>query len=143
VAAARARVAAAEAQLATLRKRVADATLRSPVAGVVSSKLIDAGEMVAPGTPLVVVTDLDHAWANVYVDEPLVPQLRLGQTVTLVADDGQEVPAAVTFISPKAEFTPRNVQTTEERSRLVYRIKATADNRQGVLKVGMPVTARF
>lgn len=143
VAAARARVAAAEAQLATLRKRVADATLRSPVAGVVTSKLIDAGEMVAPGTPLVVVTDLDHAWANVYVDEPLVPQLRLGQSLTLVADDGQEVAAAITFISPKAEFTPRNVQTTEERSRLVYRIKATADNRQGVLKVGMPVTARF
>jgi HlyD family secretion protein len=143
IAAARARVAALEAQLAALQKSVADAELRSPVAGVVTSKVARAGELVAPGTPIVVVTDLEHAWANVYVDEPVVPTLKLGQQVTLLTDAGQRLPGTITYISPKAEFTPRNVQTAEERSKLVYRIKVTADNREGVLKVGMPVEAEI
>jgi HlyD family secretion protein len=143
IAAARARVAAVEAQVAGLQKNIADAELRSPVAGVVTSKVARAGELVVPGTPLVVVTDLEHAWANVYVDEPVVPTLKLGQAVTLVTDAGQRLPGSITFISPRAEFTPRNVQTAEERSKLVYRIKVTADNREGVLKVGMPVEAEI
>ncbi len=98
---------------------------------------------IAPRTPLVVVTDLDHAWANVYVDEPVVPRLRLGQKVTLVTDAGQRLEGTITFISPKAEFTPRNVQTADERSRLVYRIKVSADNKEGVLKPGMPIEAEL
>jgi HlyD family secretion protein len=143
IAAARARIAAIEAQLATLRKSVTDAVLTSPVAGIVTSKLVDAGEVIAPRTPVVVVTDLDHAWANVYVDEPVVPRLRLGQAVVLVTDAAQRLEGTITFISPKAEFTPRNVQTAEERSRLVYRIKVTADNRDGILKPGMPIEAEL
>ena len=143
IAAARARVAAAAAQIAALEKNRADATLNSPVAGVVTSKLADAGEVIAPRTPIVVVTDLDHAWANVYVDEPMVPRLKLGQKLTLLTDAGQRMDGTITFISPKAEFTPRNVQTAEERSRLVYRIKVTTDNRDGILKTGMPVEAEI
>jgi HlyD family secretion protein len=143
IAAARARIAAVDAQLATLRKNVEDAVLKSPVAGIVTSKLIDAGEIVAPRTPIVVVTDLDHAWANVYVDEPMVPNLRLGQKLTIVTDAGHRLDGTITFISPKAEFTPRNVQTAEERSRLVYRIKVTADNKEGILKTGMPIEAEL
>ena len=143
VAAARARIAAVDAQIASLAKSVADAMLTSPVAGIVTSKLVDAGEVIAPRTPVVVVTDLDHAWANVYVDEPVVPRLKLGQKVVLVTDAGQRLDGAITFISPKAEFTPRNVQTADERSRLVYRIKVSADNRDGVLKPGMPIEAEF
>lgn len=143
IAAAKARVSAAEAQLASLRKDLADAVLVSPVAGIVTSKLADAGEIIAPRAPVVVVTDLDHAWANVYVDEPMVPRLKLGQKVTVVTDAGHRLEGAITFISPKAEFTPRNVQTAEERSRLVYRIKVTTDNKDGVLKPGMPVEAEL
>ncbi len=135
----RARVAAAEAQIATLRKSIADATVISPVGGIVTSKLLDAGEMAAPHAPIAVVTDLDHAWANVYVDEKIVPQLRIGQGATILTDAGQRLSGALTFISPNAEFTPRNVQTAEERSKLVYRIKVAADNRGGILKPGMPV----
>ena len=108
-----------------------------------TAKLADAGEVIARGTPVAVVTDLDHAWANVYVDEPLVPRLKLGQKVSLVTDAGQRLDGTITFISPKAEFTPRNVQTAEERTKLVYRIKVTADNRDGVLKPGMPVEAEI
>jgi HlyD family secretion protein len=143
IAAARARIAAVDAQIATLRKSVTDAVLTSPVAGIVTSKLVDAGEIVAPRTPVVVVTDLDHAWANVYVDEPMVPNLKIGQTLALVTDAGQRLDGTITFISPKAEFTPRNVQTAEERSRLVYRIKVTADNTAGILKTGMPIEAEL
>ena len=143
IAAARARVAAAEAQMAALVKGQADAMLRSPVSGYVTAKLADAGEVIPRGAPIVVVTDLDHAWANVYVDEPLVPRLKLGQKTTLVTDAGQRLEGTITFISPKAEFTPRNVQTVEERTKLVYRIKVTADNREGVLKPGMPVEAEM
>ena len=139
----RARVAAADAQIATLRKAISDAVVTSPVGGIVTSKLLDAGEMAAPHQAIAVVTDLDHAWANVYVDETLVPQLRIGQSAAILTDAGQRLNGAITFISPKAEFTPRNVQTAEERSKLVYRIKVTADNREGVLKPGMPVEAEL
>lgn len=139
LAAARARVAAMDAQIAVLLKNAQDATVRSPVAGVVTTKLVDPGEIVAPRAPLVVITDLEHAWANVYVDEPMVPRLRIGQKVTILTDAGQRLDGSVTFISPRAEFTPRNVQTADERSKLVYRIKVSARNRDGILKVGMPV----
>ena len=143
IAAARARVAAVDAQIATVQKTVTDAVVKAPAGGVVTSKILHAGEMAAPRAPIAVITDLDHAWANVYVDERLVPLLKIGQAVTLVTDAGQRLPATITFVSPKAEFTPRNVQTAEERAKLVYRIKVTADNRDGVLKPGMPVEAEL
>lgn len=143
IAAARARVAAADAQIAALEKTAADGVLTSPVSGVVTARTARAGEVVARGTPIVTITDLDEAWANVYVDEPIVPLLKLGQPATLVTDAGQRLQGTITFISPRAEFTPRNVQTAEERSKLVYRIKVTVDNREGILKPGMPVEAEF
>jgi HlyD family secretion protein len=141
--AARARVASADAQLAALDKTRADATVVSPVAGVVTQKLAEAGEVVAPRMPLLVVTDLDSAWANLFVPGPAIPRIALGQAAAILTDAGDRVPGAVTFISPQAEFTPRNVQTPEERSRLVYRIKVSVDNRAGTLKVGMPVDAEL
>ena len=140
--AARARVAATDAQIATLQKAIADATLLAPVAGIVTETLADVGELVQPRAPLVVVTDLDHAWANVFVDEPSVPRLRLGEPATVFTDaGGAGLAGTISYISPKAEFTPRNVQTAEDRSKLVYRVKVSVDNRAGVLKAGMPVEA--
>jgi HlyD family secretion protein len=122
---------------------VADAVVTAPSAGVITEKLAEPGELAAPGTPIAVLTDLDHAWANVYVDEPVVPRLRLGQTATVHTDAGGALQGAVSYISPRAEFTPRNVQTAEERSKLVYRVKITVDNREGILKPGMPVEAEL
>jgi len=141
---ARARVAAADAQIAVLEKSERDATVVSPLTGIVTQKLVDAGEIVARGTPLVVITDLDHAWANLFVPEPMVPRVAIGQAATVLTDaGGPGLEGKVTFVSPRAEFTPRNVQTAEERSKLVYRIKVTVDNRAGVLKLGMPVDAEL
>jgi HlyD family secretion protein len=142
--AARARVAAVDAQIAALEEDVKDARVLSPADGIVTTKLVDQGELIAPRTPLVVVADLDRAWANLFVPEPLIPRLKIGQGATVFTDaGGPGLPGKVTFISPKAEFTPRNVQTADERSKLVYRIKVTVDNSQGVLKQGMPVDAEL
>ena len=141
---ARARIVAADALIATWKKTIADAIVVAPVSGIVTQKLADSGEILQPRQPIVVVTDLDHAWANVYVDEPIVPRLRLGQAATLVTDaGGAGIPGTIAFVSEKAEFTPRNVQTADDRSKLVYRVKVSVDNKDGVLKVGMPVEAEI
>jgi membrane fusion protein YbhG len=139
IAAARARVATADAQIATLDQNLKEAAIVAPSGGVVTSRLVEPGELVAAGVPLVVILDLDHAWVNAYVEENLVPGLRLDQAATVVSDAGDTLPGRITFISPRAEFTPRNVQTASERAKLIYRVKVTVDNRQGVLKPGMPV----
>ena len=142
--AARARVATVTAQIAPLEKTFGDATLQSPVAGLVTEKLVEVGEIVAPRAPAVVVVDLDHAWADVFVPEPTVPRIKIGQPATVFTDaGGTGIPGIITYISPKAEFTPRNVQTAEERSKLVYRVRISVDNKNGVLKQGMPVEAEI
>ena len=139
--AARARVAAIDAQLAVLQERVADATIVSPAAGVVTESLVELGELAAPRVPLVVVTDLDRAWANLFVPEPAVPRITIGQGAEVRTDAGDALTGTVSYVSPQAEFTPRNVQTADARSRLVYRIEVSVDNTGGVLKPGMPVDA--
>ncbi|MEO8682427.1 MAG: efflux RND transporter periplasmic adaptor subunit [Vicinamibacterales bacterium] len=141
---ARARLAATAAQIAALNKALGDTRLVSPVAGVVTEKLVEVGEVIAPRTPAVVIVDLDHAWADVFVPEPIVPTIKIGQAATLFTDaGGAGLPGTISFISPKAEFTPRNVQTADERSKLVYRIRIAVDNKDGVLKQGMPVEAEL
>jgi HlyD family secretion protein len=140
--AARARVATVDAQIATLEKSRADSTVTSPIDGIVTERLLDQGEMAAPHAPIAVVTDLDHAWAEVFVDEPMIPRITLGQPATVFTDaGGSGLPGKVSYIASKAEFTPRNVQTAEDRSKLVFRVRIAVDNRQGILKPGMPVEA--
>jgi HlyD family secretion protein len=142
--AASAHVAATDAQIAIFQKAVNDAIVTAPVAGIISTKIADAGETLQPRAPLVVITDLDHAWASVYVDEPSVPRLRVGQPATIFTDaGGPGISGIVSFVADKAEFTPRNVQTAEDRSKLVYRVKVSVDNKDGVLKPGMPVEAEL
>ena len=139
LAAANARVTAVDAQIAALEHDREEAIIRAPVGGIVGARLVEPGELVAAGTPVAVVLDLDHAWANVYVVEPLIPRVKIDQPATVITDNGDRLDGRVTFISPKAEFTPRNVQTADERAKLVYRIKVSVDNKAGILKPGMPV----
>ena len=142
--AARARVAAVSAQIATLEKNAADASVASPVGGFVTEKLVEVGEVIAPRAPALVVVDLDRAWADVFVPEPAVPQIKIGQPATIFTDaGGTGLAGTVGYISPKAEFTPRKVQTAEERSKLVYRVRINVDNKEGILKQGMPVEAEI
>jgi HlyD family secretion protein len=142
--AARARVAGVDAQIATLEKSKSDATVLAPLGGIVTERLLDPGEIDAPRAPIAVLADLDHAWAEVFVDEPMIPRIRLGQAATVFTDaGGPGLPGTVSYVASKAEFTPRNVQTAEDRSKLVYRVKIAVDNRNGVLKQGMPVEAEI
>jgi HlyD family secretion protein len=141
--AARARLAAADARIAQLEQQIEDALVVSPVAGIVTETLAEKGELVARGTGIVVVTNLSNAWLNAYVAEPELARLRLGQEAEVVTDDGQRRLGRVSFIASRAEFTPKNVQTRDERVKLVYRIKVALDNADGLFKSGMPATARL
>jgi HlyD family secretion protein len=142
--AARARVAAVDAQIATLEKSRADAIVTAPIEGIVTEQLLEGGEMAAPRVPIAVITDLDHAWAEVFVDEPVIPRIKLGQSATVFTDaGGPGLPGKVSYVASNAEFTPRNVQTAEDRSKLVFRVRIDVDNRQGILKQGMPVEAEI
>jgi HlyD family secretion protein len=143
IAGARARVASADAQLAALENDRKEAVIVAPSAGTVTSRLIEPGELATPRTPLIVIVDLDHAWANVYVDEPMVPSVKIDAPVTIKTDAGDQLTGRVAFVSPQAEFTPRNVQTADERAKLVYRVKVLVDNQKGILKPGMSVIADF
>jgi len=120
-----------------------DATLRSPIGGMVTEKLVEVGEVIPPRTPAVVIVDLDHAWADVFVPEPTVPQIKIGQSASVITDAGNTLTGTIVYISPKAEFTPRNVQTADERSKQVYRVRIDVDNKDVVLKQGMPVEAEI
>ena len=141
--AAQARIGVVDAQIAALQKDRDEATIVAPSDGVVTSRLTEPGELVLPRAPLLVILDLEHAWANLYVEERLVPGLKIDQAATIVTDAGDRLDGRIASISPQAEFTPRNVQTAEERAKLVYRVKVAVDNAKGILKPGMPVVGDF
>jgi len=141
--AARARLQATDARIAQLEQQLKDALIVSPVAGVVTEKLAERGELAARGTGIVVVTDLPNAWLNAYVAEPDLARLRLGQEAEVTTDDGQSRKGRVSFVASRAEFTPKNVQTRDERVKLVYRIKVALENADGLFKPGMPATAHL
>ncbi len=139
--AARARLAAAEARIAQIEQRIADATVVAPASGMVTEKLVEQGEILAPGTPLVMITDLADAWLLAWIGEADLGRIRLAQDAYVVTDDGQRRSGRVSWISPDAEFTPKNVQTRDERVKLVFKIKIALENSDGLYKPGMPAEA--
>jgi HlyD family secretion protein len=120
-----------------------DAVIASPAPGVVTSKIAEEGELLPAGATIAVVTRLDDPWLTVYVAEPDVPRIRIGQEAEVVTDDGQSRTGRVTFIASKAEFTPTNVQTRDERVKLVFKVKIGLENHDGLFKPGMPAEARI
>ena len=140
---ARARVGISDARIAQLDQQIQDATVVSPTTGVVTEKIAQAGELLQAGSPLCVITDLADAWLTVYVGEPDLGRIRIGQEADVVTDDGQSRKGRITFVAAQAEFTPKNVQTRDERVKLVYKVKVGLDNQDGLFKPGMPAEARF
>jgi HlyD family secretion protein len=136
-------VEAADARIAQLEQQLADAVIVSPVAGVLTEKLVEKGELAARGTALAVVTDVARPWVTVYLSEPDLGRIKLGQEAEVRTDSGQQRVGHVSFISPQAEFTPKNVQTPDERAKLVYRVKIGVENADGLFKPGMPAEARL
>ncbi len=141
--AARAHLAALTARQAQLEQQSKDAVLVSPLAGVLTERLAEPGELLQAGTPVAVVTNLAEAWLTVYVTEPDLGRIRIGQTAEVRTDDGQSRKGRISFIASKAEFTPKNVQTRDERVKLVFKVKVNLDNADGLFKPGMPAEALF
>jgi len=145
IAGARAAYARAQAKLAASETQVEDGMIRSPLDGVVTAKLAESGEYVNAGAGVVVVSDVVHPWLTVFVGGDDLPKIKVGGTATVYTDakgdKGRN--GRVSYVSPTAEFTPRNVQTREERSKLVYRVKIQLDNKDGTFKPGMPADAVF
>lgn len=140
---ARARVASLDARLAQLKQQISDASVLSPVDGIVTSRIAEKGELLQPGSPICLITKLADAWLTVYVTDEELALIRIGEEVVVTTDGGQTRKGRLTYIASKAEFTPKNVQTKDERVKLVYRVKIGLDNRDGFFKPGMPAEARF
>jgi HlyD family secretion protein len=140
---AEARVSGAEARIAQLEQGLRDATVLSPAAGVVTEKLVEEGEILPPGSTLVVLTDLTDVWLTAWIPEPDLGRVRLGQEARVTTDGGEERTGRLTYVSPRAEFTPKNVQTRDERIQLVYKVKIALPNDDGLFKPGMPAVAHL
>jgi HlyD family secretion protein len=125
--------------------RVAWCSVASPLTGVVLNKYHEAGEWVTPGTRLFTLADLREVWANIYVPQSLIAKLSPGQSLTgyLPELKMQGFEGTISRISDTAEFTPKNVQTREERTRLIYAIKITFKNPKEILKPGMSIEVKI
>ena len=131
-----------EAQAAVAAARVAweDLQVKSPVAGVVTRTHAEVGETLGAGRPVVTVTDISKPWVRVYIPENQIGKVRLGAAAKIRIDTypDREFAGRVSYVSSQAEFTPKNVQTQEERVKLVFAVNVILDNRDGTLKPGMP-----
>lgn len=141
----RANLQLAKEALEMSRVKLEDTILHAPVSGVVLVRQAELGEVVAPGTPVVTIADIDHLWLRGYVNETDLGRIRWGQTAIVRTDTypNKTYQGRISFISSQAEFTPKSVETHKERVTLVYRIKIELDNTDHELKPGMPADAEI
>lgn len=144
IAQARAQRDAASAALALMRQQLADAQLKAPVDAVVRSRLLEPGDMASPQRPAYALAITQPKWVRAYVAESDLARVRPGQAAR-VAVDGVPQPfeGRVGFIASVAEFTPKNVQTEDLRTSLVYELRVNVDDPDDRLRLGMPATVRF
>jgi HlyD family secretion protein len=142
VEAARAEVAGAEAALQSARETAGELTLVAPVDGVVLLRSAEAGEAVAAGQPVITLGDPRRPWTRVYVNQAVLPTLRVGQTVTarLDAFPDRTFRGRIASLNPRAEFTPRVALTEDEREDLLFGVRVEFDDPSGMLKAGLPLT---
>jgi HlyD family secretion protein len=141
----RADVSRARAQVAITDTQINDTVVVAPIDGVVLVKSAEVGEVLAAGTTVVTIGDIDHPWLRAYINETDLGRIKYGQPAVLKTDSfpGKNYPGRISFIASEAEFTPKQIQTFEERVKLVYRIKIDVDNRSHDLKSNMPVDAEI
>ena len=139
-----AKKAQAEATLRVLESQIADATIDAPLSGMIVEKYKETGEIAVQGSPLYKIADLNSYWIKVYVAEQDMGQFKTGATVWVKVDAiDHPIPGVVSWTSPEAEFTPKNVQTREARAELVYAVKVTLKEANPALKIGMPGEVYF
>jgi membrane fusion protein YbhG len=130
-----------DAQAKLLRRQINDALVKAPISGTITTRYYDAGETIPPNAPVVEIIDLSKMWTKVYISETYLSKLKIGQPAQVKIDGTtQTLTGAVAWISAKAEFTPKNILTSESRTALVYAVKIYVDNPDGILKHGMPVS---
>ena len=141
----RAEIDRARAQYGITEAQLGDTTITSPIDGVVLTKSAEPGEVIAAGTAIVSIGDIDHPWLRAYVNETDLGRVQLGTKVSLKTDSypGKSYTGTVSFIASEAEFTPKQIQTKEERVKMVYRIKVDVENTAHELKNNMPVDAEI
>jgi HlyD family secretion protein len=139
------RVQQVRAMVNTSEERLKDTNLYAPVAGIIIRKNVELGETLAAGTPALTIGDLENPWVKVYVKEDRLGQVKLGQKAEVKTDSFKDktYEGTVTFISSEAEFTPKSVQTEEERVKLVFGVKIKVKNQNGELKPGMPADVKI
>lgn len=141
VTAQRAMVAQAEAALAQVEAALNNARITIPFPGIVTIKHREPGETVSPGLPVLTIMDPEDRWVRIYVREDRIGEVQLGQAATITSDTypDRSYLGQVIFIASESEFTPRNVQTTEERVKLVYAVKVRiTEDPSYDLKAGIP-----
>lgn len=145
IATAQAKVAEAEAEVARLELQVADTSLTAPSAGTISVRAVEPGAMVNAGQTVLTLSLEDRIWVRAYIPENRLGDLRPGLPVEVWTDSRPDQPyrGQVGFIAPKAEFTPKNVETEDLRSDLVYRFRVVLEAPDAALRQGMPVTVRL
>lgn len=141
----RAAIMQSKASIALIDSQLADTVAASPVDGVVLVKSADVGEVLAAGTTVVTIGDIEHPWLRGYINETDLGRVKIGSKARVTTDSykGKFYNGRVSFISSEAEFTPKQIQTQEERVKLVYRIKIEIDNPQHELKSNMPADAEI
>jgi HlyD family secretion protein len=129
-----------KATIELIQVYIDNSVIRSPINGLVLSKNTEIGEVVSPGSSLLTLGDLSHPWVRIYVKETDLGKVKLGQKAQVKIDTYPDkvFEGKVTYISSQAEFTPKNIQTKEERVKLVFGIKVSLDNPLQILKPGMP-----
>jgi len=135
-----------EKRVAQLDDQLKKANIINPVSGTVTTKYAEAGEVTSAGKALYKIADLSTMTLRAYITGTQLSQVKLNQPVKVLIDDGadkyKELPGTITWISDKAEFTPKTIQTKDERANLVYAIKVKVKN-DGYLKIGMYGEVRF
>lgn len=145
IAEARANAARAEAALARTRLQLDDTELRAPEPGLVQTRAIEPGAFVNAGAAGLVLSKTGETWVRAYIEEPRLGAVVPGARVLIETDSrpGQPYAGRIGSVSPRAEFTPRNVETTELRTSLVYRVRVLVDQPDDALRQGMPVSVRL
>jgi len=145
LAAAQAQVNLAQTALGVIQAQMDKLLVTAPINGILLTRLVEPGEVVAPGATLLTLGPLEHLTITVYIPEDQYGTINLGQAALVNVDSfpGETFEARVTRIADQAEFTPRNVQTQEDRRTTVFAIELGIDNPDGKLKPGMPADVEF
>jgi HlyD family secretion protein len=141
----RADVDRSKANLSVIDSQMDDTQVSAPADGIVLLKSADPGEVLAAGTPILTIGEIDKPWLRGYVPQTKLGRIQLGMPVSIRSDSfpGKTYNGKISFIASEAEFTPKQIQTQEERVKLVYRIKIEIDNARRELKLNMPVDAEI